>query len=70
VSPDVAAGHPDADAARRMPTDQLVGSADRVAEGLRALVARTGANELMLTAATFDVADRIRSLELIIAAMR
>jgi alkanesulfonate monooxygenase SsuD/methylene tetrahydromethanopterin reductase-like flavin-dependent oxidoreductase (luciferase family) len=53
-----------------MPTDQLVGSADRVAEGLRALVTRTHANELMLTAATFDVADRVRSLELIDAALR
>ncbi len=70
VSPESAAGHPDADAARNMPTDQLIGSPDRVAEGLRALSARTHANELMLTAATYDVDDRIRSLELIAAAMR
>ncbi len=70
VSPDEAANHPDADAARRMPTDQLVGSAERVAEGLRALVTRTGAHELMLTAATHEVADRVHSLELIDAAMR
>lgn len=70
VSPDDAVGHPDAEAARRMPTDQLVGSAERVAEGLRTLVTRTSANELMLTAATFDVSDRIRSLELINSAMR
>jgi luciferase family oxidoreductase group 1 len=70
VSPDDAITHPDADAARRMPTDQLVGSAERVAEGMRALQARTGASELMITAATYDVADRITSLELINAAMR
>lgn len=70
VSPEDAATHPDADAARRMPTDQLVGSPERVAEGLRALVTRTRASELMLTAATFDVADRVRSLELIDAALR
>jgi luciferase family oxidoreductase group 1 len=70
VSPEAAIEHPDADAARRMPTDQLVGSADRVAEGLRALVTRTKADELMLTAATYDVADRVRSLELVDAAMR
>lgn len=70
VAPEAAKGHPDADAARAMPTDQLVGSPDRVAEGLRALTSRTRANELMLTAATFDVADRVRSLELIDAAMR
>jgi luciferase family oxidoreductase group 1 len=70
VSPETAIDHPDADAARRMPTDQLVGSADRVAEGLRALATRTKADELMLTAATYDVTDRVRSLELIDAAMR
>ncbi len=65
VSPEAAIGHPDADEARRMPTDQLIGSAERVAEGLRALTTRTHADELMLTAATYDVADRVRSLELI-----
>ena len=70
VSPDAAQTHPDADAARAMPTDQLVGSADRVAEGLRVLATRTNADELMLTAATYDVDDRVRSLELIDAAMR
>lgn len=70
VSPDTAADHPDAEAARQMPTDQLIGSPERVAEGLRALQARTKAHEFMLTAATYDVADRIRSLELIDAALR
>jgi luciferase family oxidoreductase group 1 len=70
VSPSDAIGHSDADAARRMPTDQLVGSAERVAEGLRALATRTKADELMLTAATYDIADKVRSLELIDAAMR
>ena len=53
-----------------MPTDQLIGSPERVAEGLRALQTRTRASEFMLTAATFDVADRVRSLELIDAALR
>jgi luciferase family oxidoreductase group 1 len=70
VSPDAAARHPDADTARTMQTDQLIGSADRVAEGLRHLVRRTRAAELMLTAATYDVADRVRSLELIQSAWR
>ena len=68
LAPADAAVHPDADAARNMPTDQLVGSADRVAQGLRELATRTNADELMLTAATYDVGDRIRSLELIDAA--
>ena len=68
VQPDDAPHQPDADAARHMPTDQLVGSTERVVEGLRHLVHRTKASELMITAATWDVTDRIRSLELITAA--
>lgn len=70
VSPDDAADHPDAETARRMPTEQLTGSVDRVVGGLRDLVARTNADELMLTATTYDLADRLRSLELISAAWR
>lgn len=70
VSPDDAAHHPDAEQARRMPTEQLIGSVERVVEGLHHLVRRTRADELMLTAATFDVADRIRSLDLVAAAWR
>jgi luciferase family oxidoreductase group 1 len=65
VSPDDAPDHPDADRARTMPTEQLIGSVERVVEGLRDLAHRTQANELMLTAATYDVADRMRSLTLI-----
>jgi luciferase family oxidoreductase group 1 len=70
VSPDVAPDHPDADQARRMPTEQLIGSVERVVEGLRDLVQRTKADELMLTAATYDVEDRMRSLSLINAHWR
>jgi luciferase family oxidoreductase group 1 len=65
VSPEAAIDHPDAEQARAMPTEQLIGSTERVVEGLRQLVHRTQANELMLTAATYDVADRQRSLTLI-----
>jgi luciferase family oxidoreductase group 1 len=70
VSPEAAATHPDAQTARNMPTDQLIGSTERVVEGLRELAKRTNANELMLTAATYDVDDRIRSLQFIDAAWR
>jgi luciferase family oxidoreductase group 1 len=69
VHPDVAPDHPDAAAARHMPTDMLTGCTERVVEGLRHLAHRTKASELMITAATYDVADRIRSLELITAAV-
>jgi luciferase family oxidoreductase group 1 len=65
VSPDEAPNHPDADQARRMPTEQLIGSAERVVEGLRDLVHRTKADELMLTATTYDLEDRLTSLTLI-----
>ncbi len=70
LSPDAASDHPDADRARRMPTEQLIGSTDRVAEGLRELIRRTRADELMLTAATYDVEDRERSLALISDSLR
>lgn len=70
VTPEAAAAHPDAEAARNMPSEQLIGSVERVVEGLRHLVHRTKADELMLTAATYDVADKIRSLELLDAAWR
>jgi luciferase family oxidoreductase group 1 len=68
VHPDEAPDHPDADAARRMPTEQLTGSTERVVEGLHHLATRTKADELMVTSSTFDVDDRIRSLELIAGA--
>jgi hypothetical protein len=51
-----------------MPSEQLVGSTERVVEGLHDLVCRTKAAELMVTGATYDVADRITSLELIAGA--
>ena len=53
-----------------MPSEALIGSVERVAEGLRTLVHRTKANELMLTAATYDAADKISSMRLISDAWR
>jgi hypothetical protein len=70
VHPDDAPYHPDAEAARRMPTEQLVGSTEYVVEGLHDLVRRTKADELMITGATYDAAHRITSLELIAGAWR
>jgi luciferase family oxidoreductase group 1 len=67
LPPEAAADHPDAEAARQMPSEQLNGGVERVVEGLQLLTARTKANELMLTAATYDVADKIHSLELVSA---
>ncbi|MCI4061706.1 LLM class flavin-dependent oxidoreductase [Micromonospora sp. R77] len=44
---------------------QATGSPETVARQLGELVARTGADELMLTTMVYDVADRVRSFELI-----
>ena len=43
----------------------IVGSPDRVRSGLSAFVARTGADELMVTAQIFDHAARVRSYEIL-----
>jgi len=48
----------------RMLAEAIVGSPRTVRAGLRALVDRTQADELILTGATFDPAARLRSLEL------
>jgi len=69
LHPDDAPSHPHAGPALQMPTEQLTGSPERVAEGLRLLAQRTHADELMITGATYDVDHRIKSLELIHAAM-
>jgi alkanesulfonate monooxygenase SsuD/methylene tetrahydromethanopterin reductase-like flavin-dependent oxidoreductase (luciferase family) len=42
----------------------IVGSPETVKEGLRAFIARTGADELMVTAQIFDHAARLRSFEI------
>ncbi len=42
----------------------VVGAPDAVRRGLEAFVARTGADELMLTSQIYDPAARIRSYEL------
>ncbi len=43
----------------------VIGSPDTVREGLTDLLARTGADELILTTMVYDPADRIRSFELV-----
>jgi luciferase family oxidoreductase group 1 len=44
---------------------QAIGSPDTVRAQLSGLLERTGANELMLTTMVYDIADRIRSFELV-----
>jgi alkanesulfonate monooxygenase SsuD/methylene tetrahydromethanopterin reductase-like flavin-dependent oxidoreductase (luciferase family) len=48
----------------------IVGSPDMVRSGIDALVAETGADELMIVSDVYDHAARLRSLELIASAVR
>jgi luciferase family oxidoreductase group 1 len=59
---------PERAAAEAMPSNAIVGSPETVVEGLRELARDTGADELMLSASTHGVEERIRSLELVAAA--
>ena len=43
----------------------VVGGPERVAQGLAAFAARTGANEIIVTTQMFDHAARIRSFEIV-----
>jgi luciferase family oxidoreductase group 1 len=46
-------------------TGQAIGSPDTVRQQLTHLLARTNADELMLTTMVYDIADRVRSFELV-----
>src|SRR3712207_8113822 len=48
----------------------IVGTPDVAVAGLRDLAERAGADELMISASTHDVRERVRSLELLAAADR
>ena len=48
-----------------MPTSRIVGEISTVIRELDDLVARTGANELMVTSVAYDLSARIRSIELL-----
>jgi luciferase family oxidoreductase group 1 len=65
MSPEEALRHPQLPAAKLMPTNALYGSPETVAEGLRRLAEETEAQELMLHIPTFEVGDRVRTLELL-----
>ena len=54
----------------RMLARSIVGSPDTVRAGIDALVAETGADELMIVSDVYDHATRLRSFELIANAAR
>ncbi|BCJ63290.1 LLM class flavin-dependent oxidoreductase [Polymorphospora rubra] len=69
VSPEEAAAYPYSDLERDFALErqrgQAVGSPETVRRQLSDLLARTAADELMLTTMVYDVADRVRSFELV-----
>jgi luciferase family oxidoreductase group 1 len=68
-TPDEAAAHPWTEQERSLVADrvdtQFVGSPAAVADGLRSLQRSTGADELVVTTATHDHGDRLRSYRLL-----
>jgi luciferase family oxidoreductase group 1 len=68
-SPEEAAAYPYTDVERdfiaQRLTGQAIGSPDTVRTQLHALAAGTGADELMLVTTLYDIADRLRSFELV-----
>ncbi|MEV6692974.1 LLM class flavin-dependent oxidoreductase [Micromonospora sp. NPDC051196] len=69
ASPEEAAAYPYTDLEREFVVQrregQATGSPETVARQLGDLLARTGADELMLTTMVYDIDDRVRSFELI-----
>ena len=69
ASPEEAAAYPYTDLEREFVAQrregQATGSPETVARQLGDLLARTGADELMLTTMVYDIDDRVRSFELI-----
>ncbi|HEV7872099.1 MAG: putative Monooxygenase [Modestobacter sp.] len=59
---------PERHAAEAMPSNAIIGGPERAVAELRQLAADTGADELMVTASTHGVTERLRSLELLAAA--
>ena len=64
-SPQDAAAHPDLEQANQLPSSRIVGEISTVIRDLEDLVARTGADELMVTSVAYDLTARIRSIELL-----
>jgi luciferase family oxidoreductase group 1 len=65
LSPEAAASHPDLAAARRLPTNRIVGAPGPVVARLEQLVRQTAADEIMVFTFTYSIDERARSLELL-----
>jgi luciferase family oxidoreductase group 1 len=65
MSPATANEHPDLPRAMQLATNRIVGDVDMVVAGLDDLVARTGADEVMISTSTFGLGERVTSFELL-----
>jgi luciferase family oxidoreductase group 1 len=65
LSPDLAASHPDLPAARRLPSERIVGSPATAIARIEELLRQTAADEIMVMSLTHGIDERIRSLELL-----
>ncbi|WP_240157230.1 LLM class flavin-dependent oxidoreductase [Pseudonocardia broussonetiae] len=72
-TPEEAAAYPYSDQEQAFVEDrlagQIIGAPDTVRDGVRALVERTGVDELMVVTGAHDGADRLRSYELLAGAL-
>jgi luciferase family oxidoreductase group 1 len=64
-SPEAAASHPSLAAARAVPSKRILGSPATVVAQLDALVAASGADEIMVSTVAHSLETRLRSLELL-----
>ncbi len=65
LPPDEALAHPEYPAAAAMGSGAVLGTADDAVAGLVELVARTGADEVMVTMPTYGLTERVHSLSLL-----
>ena len=65
MPPHEAAQHPELPAAKRVPSNRVVGAPDSVVAQLEELVRKTEANEIMVSTFAYAVEERVRSLELL-----
>jgi luciferase family oxidoreductase group 1 len=65
LTPEAAASHPDLPAARRLPSQRIVGSPQTAVAGIDELLRETNADEIMVMSLTHGIDERIRSLELL-----
>ncbi len=70
LSPEEAADHPHAGAARHQPSNRVVGTATQVVDRLDDLLLQTGADELMVSTVAHSTDVRVAGLELLADAWR